>query len=1521
MSNVSTAWFVGEGSLLTQAADAWMAAGHAVRGIASQEPNVVEWATQRGLTLVPARQLESAAADAAFDYLFSVVNLTILPERLIGMPRVMSVNFHDGPLPSYAGVNATVWALLNREARHGVTWHQMTAAADEGDILVQRLFDVAPDETAFSLNAKCFAAGIETFQELTGHITNGTLAPTRQNLRARSYFDFYERPPHAMVIDWQQPAEHLEVLCRALDFGGYPNPVGLPKVLTRGGVLVATEARALESRAGVAPGTVVRVSDEGQLVIGTSTDDIEVRLSAGARTADHGVEAGTQLPLLDDSLKTRLTEANSKAARSEGAILRQLNASQPLSFWKSGDGAAAQAVRLEAETAVAPQQGGAQLPALVVAFAARYSGLSCFDIAYADPAISASSDVWPGLFASQLPLSVSLVMGAPLESALLAIEAARTKTARRFPFSNDLLIRYPRLAEVTLPVSLLVDVSLPTELPLGQLAIVVDTQRATIKLVSRSDRASQADLSELAHRLALFIERSRDLETPLGRVQLLSDEEQHRILVEWNATERPVSLVDCLHTLFRAQASGAGDKLAVTAAERSLTYRELDRRSNALAHLLVEQGVGPDFLVGIFMGRSVDLAVAVLAVHKAGGAYVPLDPSYPRERIAFMLGDADLRVVLTDSQREPQLPGGSYRSLVVDSGISDEGRDDPPSTNVQSANLAYVIYTSGSTGTPKGVMVEHRNVVNFLAGMDDVLRVEQPGTWLAVTSLSFDISVLELLWTLTRGFHVVIHGGESATLARPQRRLDFSAFYFSSNDSGGGPEHYRLLFEGARFADEHGFAAVWTPERHFHEFGGLYPNPSVMSAALAMVTKKVGLRAGSCVSPLHSPIRIAEEWSVVDNLSNGRVGISFASGWQPNDFAIRPEAFRDRKQQMFDDIDVVRRLWRGERVQFKGGVGKDVGVSTLPRPVQPELPIWVTAAGNPETFEAAGAIGANLLTHLLGQTFEEVAEKIRVYRVAREKAGHAGRGIVSLMLHTFVSNDAQYVKETVRQPMKEYLRSAVGLVKQAAWSFPTFKQKFEGEDFAPDKLTEEEMDSLLEYAFERYYKMSGLFGTVEDATRIAQQVREIDVDDIACLIDFGVETETVLKNLPFLAQVLTAANQALVPAESATGVTSPSVGKLFSEYPITHFQCTPSMMSLLLADPEARAGLGRLDRLLVGGEALPLAMARELAGLVRGRVVNVYGPTETTVWSSTWDITSEIEEVAIGRPIANTELLTLDSTRNVAPPGAEGEICIGGRGVVRGYLGREELTNERFIAHPWKSGARLYRTGDLGAFDKSGVLHFRGRLDYQVKVRGYRIELGEIEARLAEHPHVKQCVVIGREDTPGDKRLVAYLIADKGPLDPSQLRSYLAERLPEYMVPTNFVVLSRFPETPNRKIDRNALPAPLRATPAPVASGEHGTPANALEETIAGIWREVLNAPNVGVNDNFFDVGGHSLLTIQVLGQLRKKISQPVTLVDLFGHPTIRGLAEYLAADKEQETLDASAARGARRRALRGRRR
>ena len=207
-----------------------------------------------------------------------------------------------------------------------------------------------------------------------------------------------------------------------------------------------------------------------------------------------------------------------------------------------------------------------------------------------------------------------------------------------------------------------------------------------------------------------------------------------------------------------------------------------------------------------------------------------------------------------------------------------------PNSGVKPENLSYVIYTSGSTGKPKGVMVEHRNAVNFFTGMDGVIEHNPPGVWLAVTSLSFDISVLELFWTLARGFKVVIYNAKKErTAAKPlslqntNKAIDFSLFYFSSDENGGdAAAKYRLLTEGAKFGDTNGFKAVWTPERHFHAFGGLFPNPAVTSAAIAATTKQIQIRAGSCVSPLHSSVRIAEDWSIVDNLSGGRVGISFA---------------------------------------------------------------------------------------------------------------------------------------------------------------------------------------------------------------------------------------------------------------------------------------------------------------------------------------------------------------------------------------------------------------------------------------------------------------------------------------------------------------------------------------------------------------------------------------------------------------------------------------------------------------------
>jgi natural product biosynthesis luciferase-like monooxygenase protein len=853
-----------------------------------------------------------------------------------------------------------------------------------------------------------------------------------------------------------------------------------------------------------------------------------------------------------------------------------------------------------------------------------------------------------------------------------------------------------------------------------------------------------------------------------------------------------------------------------------------------------------------------------------------------------MIEDSATPLVITSSTVAADLRIDASRAFMLDEAAPSPAPAFEP-VAMSSDSAAYVIYTSGSTGKPKGVVVTHRNAMNFFAGMDPRIPHDPPGRWLAVTSLSFDISVLELCWTLARGFTVVLH---SNTVRTPSAAPGFSLFYFASDHASTAQDRYRLLMEGAKFADRNGFEAVWTPERHFHAFGGLYPNPAVTSAAIAAATTRIKIRAGSCVLPLHHPIRVAEEWSFVDNISQGRVGISFASGWQPNDFVIAPSAFANRKSEMLANIDVVRRLWRGEKIAFPGPLGKPVDVQTLPRPIQKELPVWVTAAGNPETFEQAGELGCHLLTHLLGQTVEDVAAKLRLYRAAWRKAGHAGNGHVTIMLHTFVGDDDDKVRETVRKPMKDYLRSSVDLIKQAAWSFPTFVQRGAADGKSPvevmdaSPLTDAELDALLEHAFSRYYGTSALFGTPGRCLAMVQKLRDCGVDEIACLVDFGVEAQTVLDHLENLKQVMEGSRNL------KSAVQRLSVADQVVDHEISHLQCTPSMASMLVADAAGRTALSRLAALMVGGEALPLALAKELRSLVPGKVLNMYGPTETTIWSTTCELREIGDFVPLGEPIANTRLRVRTPWGMECPPLVPGELLIGGAGVARGYLGRPELTAERFITD--ENGERLYRTGDLVRRHPDGALEFLGRIDHQVKIRGHRIELGEIESVLLRQPGVKDAVVVARDDATGEKRLAAYVTSRPGTRpDPEQLRAALAQALPEVMVPQAVLVVPAFPMTPNGKVDRRALPEPNSQpvrTPGTAPQGE-------LEKTIAGIWQEVLGLPQVGTGENFFDLGGHSLLVVQVQRRLREACGREVSITDMFRLPTIRALAEHLGGN------------------------
>jgi phthiocerol/phenolphthiocerol synthesis type-I polyketide synthase D len=342
--------------------------------------------------------------------------------------------------------------------------------------------------------------------------------------------------------------------------------------------------------------------------------------------------------------------------------------------------------------------------------------------------------------------------------------------------------------------------------------------------------------------------------------------------------------------------------------------------------------------------------------------------------------------------------------------------------------------------------------------------------------------------------------------------MKLSLMFFSCSLAHEDEERYELLLKAARFADQHGFEAIWLPERHFGEIGYLYPAPAVLHAALARETTRIALRAGSVVLPINDSIRVAEQWSVVDNLSGGRVGVSFAPGWNPEDFALAPSAYEHRYEHLARGIDEVVRLWRGERISRVDGTGKDTEVRLLPPPVQARLPLWMTSAGSEGSIRNAARAGANLLTHLFDQGVAELAEKVALYRRTRAEAGlDPASGIVTVMVHTFVGADEALTRSEARQPYCEFLASNIKILEGLAAS--------KGKNLSIGSLRPDEAYAFAEFVYERFCRERALIGSVDGCAEVARALETAGVDELACLIDFGVPTPRVLASLDALARL------------------------------------------------------------------------------------------------------------------------------------------------------------------------------------------------------------------------------------------------------------------------------------------------------------------------------------------------------------------------------------------------------------------
>jgi len=1124
--NLTSALFLGHDSLLTHCAQAWLDAGHAVRAVISAEPETVQWAQARGVAVFADEASLLRQPGLAFDHLFCIGNPSGVPRELLARARGLAVAFHDAPLPRYAGWHAPAWALMAQEAEHGVTWQEMTGPG-AGRILCQQRFAIAPHETALSLQARCFEAGVQSFAALVDDLGRGALAPQEPAppLQAGAYLDRQQRPATLGTLDFSQPARTLAALVAALDFGPQPNPLARAKLCLGERLLLVGSARALPASGDAAPGTVLQ-ADEDSLRVATAEGDLALTgLSAPWGLAPgHGLRPGMVLPALGAATRAQLAARAAEIGQGELFWRKALATVAPVELPYPHKTATAQpGVRHLRRARLALPARGAASVAGFFAWLSALTGQARISALYCDRTLHAGSAGLEAWLSPWVPLTLETAPDGAPQRATEQAQARIERVRQAGPCPRDLPARLggaPANTERWAKVGVCLDGAPP---PLGaELVLTADPADQRLELLADAAVFSDTTLKAMAGHLATYLQGFEGA-AALDAIALLPEDEVQG-LAQLNATETPYDAGLGIHEAIAAQAARTPHSLAVSFRGQTLTYRELHAQAGALAERLRASGVRPGDVVGLCLERGPDLVAGVLAILKTGAAYLPLDPDYPHDRLLYMVEDSGAPLVLTSRTVTAKLAIPPEKVLLVrpdpaeaDAGVRPAPARREPAEGRQRA--AYLIYTSGSTGRPKGVVVTHQNALNFFAGLNARIPHPADGRWLAVTSLSFDISVVELLWTLTHGMAIVLHSN-----AQPYM-------------------------------------------------------------------------------------------SVADALLQGEV---------------------------------------------------------------------------------------------------------------------------------------------------------------------------------------------------------------------------------------------------------------------------------------THLQCTPSMASMLVSDAAGRRALAKLAVLMVGGEALPMKLARELRALVPGAFFNMYGPTETTVWSTACDLATLGEFVPLGQPIANTQLSIRTPGGAECPALVAGELLIGGDGVSDGYWQRPELNAERFLADAGRPGARWYRTGDLARRHPDGTLEFLGRIDHQVKIRGHRIELGEIESVLLRQEGVKDAVVVAREDAGGDWSLAAYVTPQPGrALEPAALRRGVAAKLPDIMVPRALAVLRAFPLTPNGKVDRRALP-PVRQEAAGLAPTRAPSP---LAAALTAAWAQALGQPGLQAHDDALALGGNFSLALQAQRLLHEACGRHVSLGELVRWPVPAALAAQLEGD------------------------
>ena len=770
----TSAVFSGDESLLAHCAEAYLDARHTVCAVISTQPGVVQWAHNRGITVLADEAALMGLPDLAFDYCFRIAQPCPEPGKLVSRARQSVINFHASLLPLHTGWLAPVQALVAQETSHGVSWRE-TRPEGKSRIVQQLSFAIPAGETALSLQARCYEAGLASFKSLINEMGQDAL-PLTGPTGTHAAFEHPARPETLGTLDFSRPAHALARLVCALDFEPYPNPIARARIYLGGRTLLVRSAHVASDFSGAAPGTVLRMDAAG-VRVATGQGDIVLGGLADAWGVAPGpaLVAGQVLPSLGGPLRDRLA-----------SLAVDIGAGEP--FWRNAFATHSPVELPYPQNPHAPQSGpaqqlraqirlghgqppgrGAMTVAAFFAWLSALTGQQQISMLYSDSVLNARADGLEGWLSPWVPLTLETL---PQTCARQAEERAADRIAsihEAGPCPRDLPSRLGSRGAGQRWGKVGVSLNGAAAQAGTDLVLVAGTTGQYLELVADAAVFSQQTLELMAGHLAVFLTAFEGTAT-VAELSLLPDDEV-RALALMNATATDYDATLGVHEAIAVQAARTPHCAAVSFQEQSLSYRELDDRAAALAARLKASGVTAGDVVGLCLERGPDLVVGVLAILKTGAGYLPLDPDYPHDRLLYMIQDSGAARVVTSRAVTAKLAIPAEKVFLVegpDLFLNPEVHPDTGGAPARSRRTAYLIYTSGSTGRPKGVVVTHQNVLNFFAGLDARIPHNPPGRWIAVTSLCFDISVLELCWTLTRGFTIVLYSNAlpSASVAQ-----------------------------------------------------------------------------------------------------------------------------------------------------------------------------------------------------------------------------------------------------------------------------------------------------------------------------------------------------------------------------------------------------------------------------------------------------------------------------------------------------------------------------------------------------------------------------------------------------------------------------------------------------------------------------------------------------------------------------------------------------------------------------------